>query len=114
MTNRLCGAVLALTAFAPCMEAEDITGKAGLRNVLATAKTPEDHARLAVYYQQLVSSYAQKQSEEEQIAAQLKKQYENWTKVPNPYRSAVNLAGHYRQMAKDAAAHAQEQKKLAR
>jgi hypothetical protein len=95
------------------MEAADITGKAELRKALATAKTPADHARLADYYEQLALSYVRKQREEEQIAAGWQQQYENWTKVPNPYRSAVNLAGYYRQLAKDAAARAQEQNQLA-
>lgn len=116
MTNtlvaRLCAIALALAAISLSMEAADITGKAELRKALATAKTPADHARLADYYEQLTLLYARKQSEEEQIAARWKKQYETWTKVPNPYHSAVNLAGYYRQLAKDAAAHAQEQNKL--
>ncbi len=117
MTNtllaRMCAIALSLTVFGLYVEAGDIAGKADLRNALATAKTPADHARIADYYEQLKLSYVRKQTEEEDIAARWKKQYENWTKIPNPYHSAVNLAGYYRQMAKDAAAHAREQNKLA-
>ena len=111
--TRLCAFALALAACGPCTGAGVIESKADLRKALADAKTPADHARLADYYEQIARSYAQKQSEEEQIAAGWRKQYENWTKVPNPYHSAMNLAGYYRQRAKDAKARAQEQNRLA-
>jgi len=86
---------------------------AGQDGSLATARTAADHARLADYYYGVARSYNQKESEEEQIAARWRKQYGNWSKIPNPYRSAMNLAGYYRQLAKDALAHAGEQLKLA-
>ena len=57
--------------------------------------------------------YAQRQAEEEQIAARLEKQYQGWTKSPNPYSSAKNLAAYYRQLAETARAHAAEQERLA-
>jgi len=102
-----------LAACGHCAGAGIIESKAELRKALADAKTPEDHARLAEYYEQIARSYVQKQSEEERIAASWRKQYENWTKTPNPYHSAMNLAGYYRQCAQDAKVHAQEQTKLA-
>jgi len=86
--------------------------KADLRRWLAAAKTPKDHAKLADYFYSVAMSYAQQQAEEEQIAARWQKQYENWSKTPNPYRSALNLAGYFRQMANDAMEHARQQDRL--
>jgi len=117
MTNvkvmQLCAIAVVLAGGALRAGAGTIDGKAALRKALANAKTPADHARLAHYYEEIARSYAQKQGEEEQIAARWRKQYENWTKVPNPYLSAMNLAGYYRQRAKEAVVRAREQSKLA-
>lgn len=90
-----------------------IDNNADLRRSLAAAKTASDHARLADYYYRAARSYNQKEDEEEQIAARWQKQYGNWSKTPNPYHSAINLAGYYRQLAKDALKHAREQDNLA-
>jgi hypothetical protein len=90
-----------------------INSKAELRQALATAESAADHARLASYYHHTALVYAGKQAEEEQIADRWQKQYANWSKIPNPYQSAKNLAAYYGQLSSDAAARAAEQDKLA-
>jgi hypothetical protein len=90
-------ATLAFAAVSAFGQEAVINNQANLDKYLAMAKT-----------------YAQRQAEEEQIAARLEKQYEGWTKSPNPYRSAKNLAAYYRQLAETARAYAAEQDKLAR
>jgi hypothetical protein len=90
-----------------------VPNRAELRRALAAARTPADHARIAGYYRQTAQVYAQKQAEEERIAAKWQRQYEGWSKSPNPYRSAKNLAAYYGQCATSALAHAAEQDRLA-
>jgi hypothetical protein len=90
-----------------------IGNSAELRAALATAKTEADHAKIAYYYHRAATSYAQKRAEEEQIAAKWQAQYGSWSKSPNPYQSARNLAAYYRDLAGDALVHAAEQDKLA-
>lgn len=104
---------LALASTTAFGQDKPIASQAELRKSLAAARTPADHARLAAYYRQTAQSYSQQQAEEERIAAQWRKQYENWSKTPNPYRTARNLAAHYAQRARDAMAHATEQDRLA-
>ena len=103
-------AVAALTVFG---QEGAISSNSELKRALASARTPADHARIAYYYHQAAHSYAQKQSEEEQIAAQWQKQYESWEKSPNPYQSAKSLAAYYAKLARDASTRATEQDKLA-
>ena len=106
-------ASLILGALAILGQGEPIGNQAELRRALPAAATAADHARIAAYYHQVAQSYIQKQTEEERIAAQWQKQYESWTKTPNPYRSAKNLAAYYGQRAADALVHAREQDSLA-
>src|SRR5580704_12968036 len=100
----------AVTAFG---QEGTINSKAELRKALATAVTAADHARIAFYYHRSADKYSRMQAEEEQIAARWQKQYENWTKSPNPYVSAKNLEASYAQLARDARTHALEQDRLA-
>jgi hypothetical protein len=102
-----------LAAWTVCGQDGAIDNMADLRKSLAAAKTAADHARLASYYYRAARSYNQKENEEEQIAGRWQQQYGNWSKTPNPYRNAMNLAGYYRQLGNDALAHAREQDKLA-
>jgi hypothetical protein len=104
---------LVLAAFTLAGQDGAIRNQADLRRSLASARTAADHARIAAYYRQAAQAYRQKQAEEEGIAAQWQKQYERWTKTPNPYQSAKNLAAYYGQRAGDALARAMEQDKLA-
>ena len=104
---------LMLVAWAVCGQDGASDNNADLRRSLPSAKTAADHARLADYYYRAARSYNQKENEEEQIAARWQRQYASWSKTPNPYRSATNLAGYYRQLANDALVHAREQHKLA-
>jgi hypothetical protein len=90
-----------------------IANQSELRRSVHAAATPADHARIAAYYRESARSYAGKQAEEERIAAQWQRQYENWSKTPNPYRSAKNLAAYYKERAGDALARAAEQERLA-
>ena len=105
--------LLSFAAVSAFGQQEAINGRAELHGALATASSAADHARIAYYYHRTASEYAQKQAEEEQIAAQWKKQYGSWTKSPNPYRSAVNLAAYYGKLAGEARTHARDQDKLA-
>jgi hypothetical protein len=101
--------VAALTLGAVRAQDPPLLSRSQLRKSLASAIMPADHARLAGYYREAAKSYMQQAADEEQIAARWKKQYENWTKTPNPYRSAINLASYYRQRANDAILHARQQ-----
>ncbi len=112
-TLKMSAIALVFTAVAAFGQQGTINSKAELRQALATAESAADHARLASYYHHTALVYAGKQAEEEQIADRWEKQYANWSKSPNPYRSAKNLAAYYGQLSKDAAAHAAEQDKLA-
>jgi hypothetical protein len=89
-----------------------INSRTELRAALATARTAADHARIAYYYHRAATTYAQMQAEEEQIAAKWQAQFGSWTKSPNPYHSAKNLAAYYGKLASDALVHATEQDKL--
>jgi hypothetical protein len=106
-------ALLFLMLCPVCAWNQSTLSKAELRKSVAAAKAPEEHERLASYFRDVARSYLRQEQEEDQIATRWKKQYENWTKTPNPYRSAVNLAGYYRQLANDATAHARQQERLA-
>jgi hypothetical protein len=116
MTIRIATISMIVLAFgaslAPGQEG-GINSKSELRRALLEAKTPEDHARIAYYYHRVAGNYTQAQAEEDKIAAQWQTQYENWTKSPNPLRSAKNLSAYYGQLASDASRHANEQDKLA-
>jgi len=106
-------AALALAALTAFGQDKPIASQTELRASLAAAKTPADHASLAAYYRRTAQTWAQKQAEEEQIAARWRKQYENWSKTPNPYSSARNLGAYYGQRAHDALTRAAEQDRLA-
>jgi len=112
-TLKMSAIALVFTAVAAFGQQGTINSKAELRQALATAESAADHARLASYYHHTALVYAGKQAEEEQIADRWEKQYANWSKIPNPYQSAKNLAAYYGQLSRDAAAHAAEQDKLA-
>ena len=112
-TLKMSAIALVFTAVAAFGQQGTINSAAELRQALATAESRADHARIAYYYHHTALVYAGKQAEEEQIANRWQKQYENWSKSPNPYLSAKNLAAYYAQLSRDAAAHAAEQDKLA-
>ena len=112
-TFTIAAGALFLAAFTAPGQDGTILNQAELRRSLAAARTAADHARIAVYYRQVAQVYMGKQAEEERIAAQWQKQYERWTKTPNPYQSAKNLAAYYKQRAGDALNHATQQDRLA-
>ncbi len=111
-TLKMSMVVLTFAAVSAFGQGEPINGRAELRSALASARSAADHARIALYYHRAAAEYTQKQAEEQQIAAKWQPQYGNWTKSPNPYRSAANLAAYYGTLARDARAHAAEQDKL--
>jgi len=111
-TLKMSVVVLAFAAVSAFGQQEPINSRAELRDALATAKSAADHARIAFYFHQAATEYAQRQAEEEQIAARWEKMYGSWTKSPNPYRSAMNLAAYYGKLASDARAHAREHDKV--
>jgi hypothetical protein len=83
------------------------------QEAMAATQPGIDHARAATYYRQAAATYTQKQVGAEQTAARWQKQFADWTKSPNPYRSATNLAAYYKQAAADAIAHAAERETAA-
>jgi hypothetical protein len=109
-------AIALATVFVVSVFGQDgaIDSKAELRRSVAAARTPADHVRLADYFYKAAQSYAQQEKEEELIAARWQEQYQNRTKTPNPWRSAMNLASYYRELTTSAIAHAREQDRLAR
>ena len=112
-TLKMSAIALVFTAVAAFDQQGKINSPAELRQALATAESGADHARIASYYHRTALVYAAKQAEEERTANRWEKQYANWSKSPNPYQTAKNLAAYYRQLSSDAAAHAAEQDKLA-
>jgi hypothetical protein len=104
--------IFVLTALMAFGQSGPITNQRELRRSLASASTPQEHARIAEYYRASAAAYAAKQAEEERIATQWQRQYENWAKTPNPYQSARNLAAYYRERASDAISQAARQDRL--
>jgi hypothetical protein len=104
--------VLAFAAMSAFGQSKAINGQSGFRAAVAAAETSADHTGIAINYTRLAAEYAQKQAEELRIATKWGKLYGNWTKSPNPYRSALNLAAYYGKLASEAQVHAREQKSL--
>jgi hypothetical protein len=91
-----------------------ITNKKDLDVALKTAKTPEDHQRIAAYYQEQAKKLQAKEKEERDLAnyylthpSMYGKQY------PTPYENHKGLADYYHQAGAQALEKADQQLKMA-
>jgi hypothetical protein len=91
-----------------------ITNKKDLEVALKTAKTPEDHQRIAAYYQEQAKKLEAKEKEERDLAnyylthpSMYGKQY------PAPYENHKGLAEYYHQAGTQALEKADQQLKMA-
>ncbi len=93
---------------------ETIANKKDLEVALKTAKTPEDHQRIAAYYQEQAKKLQAKEKEERDLAnyylthpSMYGKQY------PTPYENHKGLADYYHQAGAQALEKADQQLKMA-
>ena len=91
-----------------------IASKKDLEVALKTAKTPEDHQRIAAYYQEQAKKLQAKEKEERHLAnyylthpSMYGKQY------PTPYENHKGLADYYHQAGAQALEKADQQLKMA-
>jgi hypothetical protein len=91
-----------------------IVSKKDLNVALKTAKTPEDHQRIATYYQEQAKKLQVKENEERDLAnyylthpSMYGKQY------PTPYQNHKGLRDYYHQAAAQALEKADQQAKMA-
>ena len=86
-----------------------------LKTLIASAKTPADHERIAVYYRAEAQELDAKEREHE---ADLAEYYKNTTRYPSKYPTmgdhCRSLATHYKMAAQKAAALAEMHEQLAR
>jgi hypothetical protein len=91
-----------------------IASKKDLNAALKSARTPDDHKRIASYYKEQAEKLQSKEKEERELAnyyfshPTLGKQY------PTPYQNHKGLADYYQLRASEAAEKADLQTKLAR
>jgi hypothetical protein len=93
---------------------ETIANKKDLEVALKTAKTPEDHQRIAAYYQEQAKKLQAKEKEERDLAnyylthpSMYGKQY------PTPYENHKGLADYYHQAGAQALEKADQQLEMA-
>jgi len=73
-----------------------IANKKELRSALKTARTPEDHRRIAVYYEEQAKQFKQQASREQELADYYQAHAMNYPKkYPTPYQNAKQLGGYY-------------------
>jgi len=106
----LCG-VLCSSAFAG---PNAIANQKELNVALKTAKTMEDHQRIAAYYEDQSQKFQNKAKEEQELADYFLAHPSMYGKeYPTPYENHKWRANHYNQVAKQAAEKADFQAKLA-
>jgi hypothetical protein len=110
--------VLAVTAFAQTTQAQksEKLGKQQLLSLIATAKTPAEHSRLAAYYSAEALDYLAQSKEHEQMAAQYKKNPAmNTSKSSSgPVNHCEFLAQHLKESAAQVQELAQEHEQMAK
>ncbi len=80
-----------------------IANKRDLRSALKTARTPDDHRRIAAYYEEQAKQFQQQASKEQELADYYQAHAMNYPKkYPTPYQNAKQLADYY-QWASDQA-----------
>jgi hypothetical protein len=85
-----------------------------LKSAVKTAKTPEDHLRIAAYYQDQATQLREKSQQEEELASYYQEYAIDYPKkYPTPYQNAKHLANYYSWAADQAEQKAATQSKLA-
>ena len=91
-----------------------IEGKKELKVALKTAKTSEDHQRIAEFYQEEARKLKGKEKEEQELADYYLAHPSIYGKMhPTPYHNHKDLAHYYQQASDHAATQAEEHQKLA-
>ena len=84
-----------------------IANKKELRSALKTARTPEDHRRIAAYYKEQAKQFQQQASKEQELADYYQAHAMNYPKkYPTPYQNAKQLADYYQWASDQASAKA--------
>ena len=98
----------------PAVEQEKLTRRE-LKTLIASAKTPADHERIATYYRAEAQNLEAKQREHEEELAEY---YKNTSRYPSKYPTmgdhCRSLATHYKMAAQRAAELAEMHEQLAR
>jgi hypothetical protein len=106
--------LICLAAGLKLQVAQAITNRKTLWAAWINAKSPEDHIRLAAYYQAKAERLRAKQKHEEELAEYYLKHAMSYSKkYPTPYQNASHLAEYYRLAAEDAQATADGNTKVA-
>ena len=91
-----------------------ITTKKELNAVLKTAKTTEDHQRIAAYYQGEAQKLHDKEKEQQGLADYFLAHPSMYGKIyPTPYQNHKGQAEYYHQAASEASEKAEQQQKMA-
>jgi hypothetical protein len=92
-----------------------IANKEELKSALKTAKTPEDHRRIAAYFQEEAKHLREKAKQEQDTANYDSEHANNYPKkYPTPYQNAKHLADYYQYAADQALAKAEKHSELAK
>ncbi len=115
---RVAGAVLtfavAVALAQPVARQENLTRKE-LKGLIASAKTPADHERIAAYYRAEAQRFEGKYREhEEELAEYYKNPWGYPSKYPTRGDHCRSLASHYKMAAERAIAFAEMHEKLAK
>jgi hypothetical protein len=90
-----------------------ITNKQDLKAALKSAKTTEDHQRIAAYYQEQAQKLRAKEKEEQDLANYYLAHPSMYAKLyPTPYQNHKNMADYYHQSASQALEKADQQLKM--
>jgi hypothetical protein len=97
-------AIAAVLAFASVSQAQpnqEKLGKQELLSLIATAKTPAEHSRLAAYYNAEAQDYLAQSKEHEQMVEAYKKNpaFNTAKSTPGPINHCLYLAQHLKESA---------------
>jgi hypothetical protein len=84
-----------------------IANKKELRSALKTARTPEDHRRIAAYFQEEAKNLREKAKQEQDLANYYLEHANNYPKkYPTPYQNVKQFADYYQWASSQALAKA--------
>jgi Tfp pilus assembly protein FimT len=110
--------VLAAAAFTQATQAQkpEKLSKQQLLSLIATAKTPAEHTRLAQYYGAVAQDYLAQSKEHEEMAVQYKKNpaFKISKSVGGPVNHCEYLAQHFKESAAKIQELAQEHERMAK
>lgn len=93
---------------------QTIRSEKELKSAVKTAKTLEDHLRIAAYYEDQAKQLREKAKQEEELASYYQEHAISYPKkYPTPYQNAKHLANYYSWAADQAQQNAATQSKLA-